>query len=406
MTHVLQSLDQVFSALKKRMERLIHHWHGDPKNAGQKLTQYSMMKHVAYKAFEETFSRKETLRNAFKKTGIFPWNKIQPDIRKLKSGSIYKKNFIHEEVFPFPPGSSELGDTVPAALTATDPPVATASTAAAPPTTALTIAAPPPAASTIAAPVIADPLIAQPLGSDLVPEPEATVIANYAELAAPVSGFAPVPSTSSSSCPSDPMLRESSSSSTATLPSTSTSIVDILLEKQRNLTSRQKERQLQKFEAVQDDEDVERFEELFSKKMFDVPHSGYQAWLQLKQQAIGTEEEALGRVLSSNMPKNISKKKTTRTDDKPKGDARYAPQHPDYYDYFRRCEERSKGKRKVTATYTSADLPPTLVTKPTAATATVPQSNTRSQEKWLSSLVSFISVQTTCLRKLISHLIV
>ena len=38
--------------------------------------------------------------------------------------------------------------------------------------------------------------------------------------------------------------------------------------------------------------------------------------------------------------------------------------------------------------------------------SSVLQSNTKSQEKWLGSLVSFILVQTTCLRKLISHLIV
>ena len=110
----------------------------------------------------------------------------------------------------------------------------------------------------------------------------------------------------------------------ASTSSSSSSSVDVLLEKQRNLTFRQKQRQLLRFEAVLDDEDVERFEELYSKAMFDVPHAGFQAWLMLKQQAMGTEEEALDRVLSSRMPKNIPKKKTSRTDDKPVGDARYS----------------------------------------------------------------------------------
>ena len=125
---------------------------------------------------------------------------------------------------------------------------------------------------------------------------------------------------------------------------------------------RQKQRQLQKYEAVLDDEDVERFEELYGKAMFDVPHAGFQAWLLLKQQAMGTEKEALDRVLSSRMPKDIPKKKTTRVNDLPPGDDRYRPQSKAFYEYFDRVEERrSKGKRKVTAT--TSDDPPPLASK-------------------------------------------
>ena len=63
MTHVLQPLDQTFSALKKRMQKLLHHWHSN--NAGKRLDQYTLMKRVAYQAFEDTYSRKETVKSAF-----------------------------------------------------------------------------------------------------------------------------------------------------------------------------------------------------------------------------------------------------------------------------------------------------------------------------------------------------
>ena len=355
MTHVLQPLDQTFSALKKRMQKLIHHWHGDPKNAGKRLDQYTLMKLVAYKAFEETFSRKETVQNAFRKTGLYPWNKIQPDVRKLKAGSIYRQNFVHEDVFPFPPG-----DSVPAPTATSDPvPAAVGHLPAAvhPPTATNAVPIP---ATVVSGSV--DALFAPPPDSDIVPE--ASFIADYAEPAASVPG--PSTSSSKSGSTSEPMSRETSSSSTATLPSSSTSTVDILLEKQSLLTFRQKEKQLEKLQATLDDEDVERFEELYSKGMFDVPHSMFQSWLILKKQAVGTEQEALDRVLSSRIPRNIPKKKTSRTNDMPKGDARYAPQHQEFYDYFGRCAERAKGKRKVTATATSADPPP-LASKPPAA---------------------------------------
>ena len=348
MTHVLQALDQTFGAVKKNMQRRIHHWHGE--NPGKRLDQYTLMKLVAYQAFEETYSNKEIVKKAFKKTGIYPWNKIQPDVRKLAAGSIYKRTFVHEEYFPFPPGCSGPSDTVaPAAATTDHPPAAAAATRDLVPAAAVTAEPISAAAATVSADLFA------PASDDIVPEPEAPVIADYAD---------PFPSTSSASS-SDAMLRESSNSSTITLPSTSTSTVDLLLQQQSLLTSRQKEKQLQSFEAVIPDDDLEKFEELYSKAMFDVPHSRFQAWLQLKQQAVGTEEEALDRVLSSRMPKNIPKKKTSRTSDMPKGDARYAPQHQEFYDYFGRCAERAKGKRKVTATATSAD-PPALASKPPA----------------------------------------
>ena len=363
MTHVLQAADQVFSPVKKEMEIQTHLWHGE--NAGKKLDQYGLMKFVAYQAFEKVFSRKETVRNAFRKTGIFPWNKIQPDIRKLKAGSIYKRNFVHEDVFPFPPGS----DSLPATTVSTN--------ANAPPATATSVsmaAAVPPAttasASTVPASDFPDSLESAPTSDEVVGD--AAV-----ELSMPVSAPCPVPS-SSSSLSLAVMSRESSTSSTATLPTGSSSTEEFLLNEQRNLSLRQKKKQLDRIEAFLDDRHQDMFDELFAKRNFDFPHAEYQSWLVLKLQAVGTEDEALQRVLSSRIPQNLQKKKSTRTSDMPTGDARYAPQSGPFYDYYSRCEERrkekeKKGKRKVscstttpTTTTDTDSSPPVLISKPPA----------------------------------------
>ena len=376
MTHVLQPLDVGPNGpIKKKIANKSHHWHG--RNIGQKLNQYTLMKTVAYEAFEEVFSNKEIVKSAFRRTGLYPWNKIKPDLRKLAAGKIYKKNFDHAKIFPFPPGSA----------TASDSTVALAATSAPAPTTA-------PAPTPAPAPTATDPVtaVAPPPGLDVVPE--YPVIGDYAEdvedvmdnravdIVSDVGFSGPGPSLSSSMLSSLPssesMPREASTSSTATLPTESTSIVDFLLAEQGRKTFAKKQRLLSKYEAVLEDHLPEMFEELYAKAMFDVPHSEYQAWLQLKQQAVGTEKEAFERVLSSRIPKNVAKKKTTRTNDMPKGGARYDPQHEEFYEYFARVEERKKnGKRKVTSTTTSSssstapsssptnsDSPPSLVPLP------------------------------------------
>ena len=78
------------------------------------------------------------------------------------------------------------------------------------------------------------------------------------------------------------------------------------------------------------------------------PNTEFQAWLLLKQQAVGIEAEALECVLSSRKPKQVPKKKTTRKLDLPEGGDRYDPMSKGYEEYFARTEAR-KNKRKVTA---------------------------------------------------------
>ena len=70
---------------------------------------------------------------------------------------------------------------------------------------------------------------------------------------------------------------------------------------------------------------MKNFQDLFSKKIFNVNEPLYQAWLHLKFAALGSEHEALDKVLASKAHKNIPKQKRKRNDHLPKGAARHNP---------------------------------------------------------------------------------
>ena len=119
MTHVLQCLDVCcFGTLKREIQILSHHWHGRPENAAKKLDKYSMMKHCAYEAIQKVFSNPEVVKSGFRKTGIFPWDKNQPDVRKLNAGSIYRHEFVQEASTDAPTATapSTAATTVAASL--------------------------------------------------------------------------------------------------------------------------------------------------------------------------------------------------------------------------------------------------------------------------------------------------
>ena len=66
---------------------------------------------------------------------------------------------------------------------------------------------------------------------------------------------------------------------------------------------------------------------MFLKKEFtSVKDPLYRAWLLLKFAAAGTETEAIDRLLSSKIAKNVPKRKTKRKDPQPSGPDRYKPQ--------------------------------------------------------------------------------
>ena len=362
MTHVLQTLDVTcFSPLKKQIELLSHHWHGDPANAGKKLDQYKMMYKVAFQAVEKVFGNPEVVKSGFRKTGIFPWNKIKPDVRKLQAGKIYKRGFDHDNVFPFPPGSSNPGQPSASASSS-----ATSSNAA---------------PSTTIAPSIPVPFVGSVVPEALSPAPMIVATDTNQNTLAPTFDCSPMnpgitdyaaedisPATASSSSSSVPVSRECSASSTATLPSSSNPSVALLVAEQEQLSYEDKQDMLKRFELLISSARRRMFEDLYSQNIKDVPNTEYQTWLLYKMQSVGTEKEALDRVLSSRIPKDVPKKETTRKSDLPTGDDRYNPLSAGYYEYFDRVEAR-KGKRKITAT----SPPPLLAPEPSKKPRKKPQ---------------------------------
>ena len=70
---------------------------------------------------------------------------------------------------------------------------------------------------------------------------------------------------------------------------------------------------------------------MFMKKEFaSVKDPLYRAWLHLKFAAAGSETEAIDRLLSSKIAKNVQKRKTKRKDPQPIGPARYDLSSPEW----------------------------------------------------------------------------
>ena len=82
---------------------------------------------------------------------------------------------------------------------------------------------------------------------------------------------------------------------------------------------------LKRFELLLSKEQKRDFNDMFNNKVYNVPNTDYQAWLQYKLLSIGSEKEAFDHILSSRMPKKIPNKKTNRKSNKPEGVDRYDP---------------------------------------------------------------------------------
>ena len=93
MTQVSQPLDvSTFSHLEKRIQLLSHCLHSDPTNAGRKLDQYSMMKIVVYEAVQQVFSKWETVISGFRRTGLVPWRKLDPEhLKKFLTSALCQR---------------------------------------------------------------------------------------------------------------------------------------------------------------------------------------------------------------------------------------------------------------------------------------------------------------------------
>ena len=73
------------------------------------------------------------------------------------------------------------------------------------------------------------------------------------------------------------------------------------------------------------EEHHKEFEDLFSKGVHDIDNALYKAWLHLKRDAIGTEEEAFMNVIEKRTPSNILKKVKKRQRVEPDGADKYDP---------------------------------------------------------------------------------
>ena len=94
-----------------------------------------------------------------------------------------------------------------------------------------------------------------------------------------------------------------------------------------------------------------------------------------RKQRISSSGEADGatleKILSSRIPKNVLKKKTTRKQDLPDGEPTYGPQTEFYACFARGRREQRKIKVSFTTTTTRADdgSPPALASKPASTTS-------------------------------------
>ena len=79
--------------------------------------------------------------------------------------------------------------------------------------------------------------------------------------------------------------------------------------------------------------------------MFNVKEPLYQAWLHLKFASLGTEHDAINKVLTAKVPKNIPRQKRKRNDPLPKGAARHNPLSKEFKEAL--LEQESKKETKA-----------------------------------------------------------
>ena len=91
---------------------------------------------------------------------------------------------------------------------------------------------------------------------------------------------------------------------------------------QLRLTFEEKQQRLIAFEFMHRDQ-VPYFRELFERQEYDIDSVDYQAWLLYKKQALGTEAEAIQRVIASHIPKNIVRSTRKQANNFPGGADRH-----------------------------------------------------------------------------------
>ena len=390
MTHLLQALDLTFfSSLKKKLNQLAHHWHADPKNVGQSLSKYSVM-WVLHEATEICLANSSLIPNDLRRGGLFPWDPSAPDKTKLLPGTVYASTSAPPVAMP----SYEEGITqIPEDISMSAPSL---------PSLFQEVE--------YVAPLIAESVITDDAAqlspgfsgnfqnefssntTDFDPPLSSTFHEIHSEFEQPdqpywygrtqmctscnrrilnsvfeshfnicgagpssvdgnideQSGLAPPTSRDVQQQPGEEL--DTTENITETLAPE-----EIKLSTLPSFTLDDRSEHLEKFEVVLlKKSQVKEFEEMFLKKEFtSINDPLYRAWLHLKFAAAGTETEAIDRLLSSKVAKNVQKRKTKRKDPQPSGPARYDPSSPEWVAILTEQRENKKTtaapKRKPTA---------------------------------------------------------
>ena len=78
----------IFSPVKSKIRAKNHKWHSE--HPGKPLNKRTLISEVVRPAFEEVLKRKETVTNAFRMTGLYPFNPLAANRSKLKPGESYQ----------------------------------------------------------------------------------------------------------------------------------------------------------------------------------------------------------------------------------------------------------------------------------------------------------------------------
>ena len=202
-----------FSPLEKRIQLLSHRWHSDPTKVGRKLDQYSMMKIVVYEAVQQVFSKRETVISGFRRTGLVPWRKLDPEhLKKFLTSALCQRlpllviQNLFLQLLLIVPASDDVLDTEAIPVPDTDSSPASESALSS-------------SALFSSAPSYSAPSTSTPCSST----------SSYISAAEMVR-----------EAPSTSMSREASASSTATLPLYSDPTYDILVAEQSKLSQEDK----------------------------------------------------------------------------------------------------------------------------------------------------------------------
>ena len=333
----------IFRPVKKKMEAKNHQWSGD--NPGKTLNKRTLISEVARPAFEEVLSRTEIITNAFKMTGLYPFNPLAVNRSKLLPGNKYQKHpddtlplevvvdVAEEDVIPEEavvlqtvPLSPELGPSMAPDLVETTESFSCINCAK-------------------------DKLLSESVHHcHRVCQQCILGLAQSQADQGFHSVFCPCGDELSLEAlkpllPAD-LYRQLSELGAPSRPvSTNESFQ---LKTVKEMTREEKDTQLEKFEVVflQKDQ-VKEFREVFEAGVrYECSSSLYLSWLPLKLDTMETEQEVLDRFFADKTPSNLEKKKTTRKVRKPDGSARFDPLSPEWREIWEDQDQAKKDKEE------------------------------------------------------------